>query len=198
MVLSQRERIAALLALIVVGALVADKLVVSPVLQRLQEAENRKQQLLAQLNEAQSLFDRRRLMERKWKTMLSDGLQDEAEAESRLVRALDKWSQATRLALTSVKPERVVSDKGMNEMTFVVAGQGSMNAVARFLWQVETAELPVKVKDMQLGLASSETGDSMSLELRLSALYLGAERKPVEKAPAQPQPQEANDEEQLL
>ncbi len=197
MVLSQRERIVALLALLVVGALVADALVVGPVLRRLRAVENHKQQLLAQLNEAQGLFERRRLMERKWKTMLSDGLQDEAEAESRLVRALDKWSQETRLALTSVKPERVASDKGLNEMTFVVAGQGGMNAVARFLWQVETAELPVKVKDMQLGLASSETGDSMSLELRLSALYLGAGHAPVEK-PSRPQPQEANDEEPLL
>ena len=198
MVLSKRERIAAILALMVVGALMADKLVIGPVLQRLRQVEDRKQELLAQVNEAQGLFERRRLMERKWKTMLADGLQNEGEAESRLVRALDKWSQDTGLALTSVKPERVASEKGLNEMTFVVAGQGSMNAVARFLWQVETAELPIKVKDMQLGLASSETGDSMSLELPLSVLYLGAEHKPVEQKSSQPQQPEANDEEQLL
>ncbi len=197
MVLSKRERIAALVTLVVVGALLADKLALTPALKRLQQVENRKQELLAQINEAQNLFERRRLMERKWKAMLSDGLQNDAEVESRIVRALDKWSQATRLTLTSVKPERLASDKGLKEITFVVAGRGRLEAVARFLWQVETAELPVKIKDLQLGSAS-EVGDSLSLQLRLSALYLGTEPKSSEKKPAQPEPPEGNNEEQQL
>jgi hypothetical protein len=136
------------------------------------------------------------MLERKWKTMLSDGLRTDAEAESRVVRALDEWSVDTRLMLTSVKPERVAGDKGLKEMAFVVAGKGSLDAVAKFLYKVETAELPIKVKDMQLGSAS-ESGDSMSLQLRLSALYLGAEDKSSEK-PGQSGQRETNNEEQLL
>jgi len=197
MVLSRRERIAAIITLIVVGALLVDKFALTPALKRLQQVENQKQELLAQINEARNLFERRRLMERKWKTMSSDGLQNDADVESRIVRALDKWSQDTRLTLTSVKPERLASDKGLKEITFVVAGRGRLDAVARFLWQVETAELPVKVKDMQLG-STSEAGDSMSLQLRLSALYLGAQRKSSEKKPAQPEQPKGNNEEQLL
>jgi len=197
MVLSRRERIAAIITLIVVGALLVDKFALTPALKRLQQVENQKQELLAQINEARNLFERRRLMERKWKTMSSDGLQNDADVESRIVRALDKWSQDTRLTLTSVKPERLASDKGLKEITFVVAGRGRLDAVARFLWQVETAELPVKVKDMQLG-STSEAGDSMSLQLRLSALYLGAQPKSSEKKPAQPEQPKGNNEEQLL
>jgi Tfp pilus assembly protein PilO len=197
MVLSRRERIAAIITLIVVGALLVDKFALTPALKRLQQVENQKQELLAQINEARNLFERRRLMERKWKTMSSDGLQNDADVESRIVRALDKWSQDTRLTLTSVKPERLASDKGLKEITFVVAGRGRLDAVARFLWQVETAELPVKVKDMQLG-STSEAGDSMSLQLRLSALYLDAQPKSSEKKPAQPEQPKGNNEEQLL
>jgi hypothetical protein len=61
-------------------------------------------------------------------------------------------------------------------MIFTVAGKGAIDSVARFLWQIETAALPIKIKDMQLG-SSSELGDSMSLQLHLSALYLGIQKK---------------------
>ncbi len=196
MVLSQRERIIALVTLLTVGALVLDRFILSPTLNRLDQLESEKQQLLAEVNEANNLIERRRLLERKWRAMLSDGLRSDADAESRIARALDEWSQDARLTLTSVKPERTTSDKGMREITFAVAGRGALDAVASFLYQVETAELPVKVTSMQLG-STSESGDNMSLQLRLSAIYVDAEQKSSETSPRPGQP-EANDEEQLL
>ncbi len=196
MVLSKRERIMALVTLLVVGAFVMDRFALTPILSGLARAENKKQQLRAEIDEAHRLFERRRLMERKWKAMLSSGLRSDAEAESRVARALDEWSEDARLTLTSVKPERTASDQGMKEITFVVAGRGSLDAAARFLYQIETAELPIKVKNMQLG-STSELGDNMSLQLRLSAIYPGVDRKPSETKP-QPRRSEANDEEQSL
>jgi hypothetical protein len=103
-------------------------------------------------------------------------LRNEAEAESRILTALREWSGAANMALSSIRPERVSSSRGLQEMIFTVAGRGSLESVARFLWQIETAVLPVKIKDMQLG-SSSEAGDSMSLQLHLSALYLGKQKK---------------------
>jgi hypothetical protein len=64
-------------------------------------------------------------------------------------------------------------------MILSVAGKGTLDSVARFVWQVETASLPVKIKDMQLG-SSSESGDSMSLQLHLSALYLRTQETPLD------------------
>jgi hypothetical protein len=194
--LSKRERVIALITVVVVGGLLADRLIVTPGLRQLTQTKNQKQELLAELTEARNLFERRRLLERKWKTMLSDGLRNDAEAESRVARALDEWSQDTRLTLTSVKPDRVAGDKGLKEMTFVVAGRGQLGSVAQFLYKAETAELPIKIKDMQLG-STSESGDSMSLQLRLSTLYLGAEEKSSNKQ-AQTKQAETNNEEQLL
>lgn len=194
--LSKRERVIALMAIVMVSGLFADYVIVTPGLKRLRETKDQKKQLLGELTEARNLFERRRLMERKWKTMLSDGLRNDAEAESRVARALDDWSQNARLTLTSVKPERMAGEKGLNEMAFVVAGRGQLGSVAHFLYKVETSELPIKIKDMQLG-STSESGDSMSLQLRLSALYLGAEEKSSNKQTQSSQP-EANNEEQLL
>ena len=196
MVLSKRERILAIATIAVVGFLVLSKFLIDPVADRFKQREMRKQQLLLELNEAQNLLQRRRLLEKKWKTLLSDGLRNEVEAESRVARALDGWSRQARLTLSSVKPERVASDKGFKEMTFAVAGTGTLEAIAQFLWQIETAPLPIKVKDIQLG-STSESGQSMSLQLRLSALCLSTEREPSGKKQPQEQQQEVKDEEQV-
>lgn len=174
MVLSKRERLILIVAIVAVAMLVADKFVVGPMSARRGEMKTHKLELQAELENAQLLFSRQKLMERKWKMLLSDGLKNDAEAESKIARALDEWSKDARLTLSSVKPERVASDKGLKEMTFVVAGMGSLEAVSRFLWQIETSPMPIKAKDMQIG-STNETGQSMSIQLRLSALSLGTE-----------------------
>ena len=189
--LSKRERIIAIIAVAAVGFLVLNKFLIGPVTGKLQQLETQKNQLRVELDEAQNLFHKRRVLEKEWKAAMSEGLRNEVEAESKVGRALNMWSDQTRLSLSSVKPERVASDQGLKEMTFAVAGTGSLRSVAQFLWQIETAALPIKVKSVQIGSAS-EAGDSMSLQLRLSALYLGEQPGPA--APAKP---EVNDEDDL-
>ena len=191
MVLSKRERIILIAAIACVGLLVVNKFVVEPVQAKLDGLEAQRQQLLGDLNEAELLIGNHRRMQAKWKAMLSHGLRSDTEAESRVLSALREWSGVAGLALSSIKPERVSSDGRLREMIFTVAGKGTLDSVARFLWQIETAALPVKIKDMQLG-SSSELGDSMSLQLHLSALYLGTQKKQLDTE----QP-EANDEEVL-
>jgi len=45
-----------------------------------------------------------------------------------------------------------------------------MNAIARFLWRVETAGIPIRLKELQLG-SRKEGTDDLTLQLRLSTLY---------------------------
>ena len=189
--LSKRERIILIATIACVGLFVAVKFVIDPVQAKRDDMESQRLQLMGDLNEAELLIGNHGRMQKKWDTMLSDGLRSETEAESRILSALREWSGAANMALSSIRPERLSSDKGLQEMIFTVAGRGTLESVARFLWQIETAALPVKIKDMQLG-SSSEAGDSMSLQLHLSALYLGAQKKQAE--PGQP---EAENEEAL-
>jgi len=176
MVLSKRERIILIVTLASVGLFVVNKFVIEPVQAELDQMEAQRQQLLGDLNEGQLLIGNHSRMQAKWRAMLSGGLRNDTEAESRVLGALREWSSAASLALSSIKPERVSSGGGLQEMIFTVAGKGTLESVARFLWQIETAALPVKIKDMQLG-SSSESGGSMSLQLHLSALYLGTQEK---------------------
>jgi hypothetical protein len=193
--LSQRERIIVLVTLLVVGALAADRLVLAPVTNGLGELKAERQKVLAQVGKAKNRLQEKQQRERK--KAAAAGFRSDAEAESGVAKALDKWAEDARLTLTSVKPDRVAGgDKGLKEILFVIAGKGSLDAVAWFLYQVETSELPVKVKHMQLG-STSEAGDNMSLELRISTLYLAADEKSAPKQ-SQPRQPEKTNEEQLL
>lgn len=189
MVLTQRERIILIVTLLCVGLLIVSKFVVDPVQARLDEMEAQRQQLQVDLEEAQVLMSNRSAMQRKWNTLVADGLRNDAEAESKVLSALGEWADGAGLALSSIKPDRVASDKGLQEMIFTVAGKGTIEAVSRFLWQIETAPLPAKVRDMQLG-SGSESDSTMSLQLHLSVLYLGTPKKRAESE----QPEVYNDE----
>lgn len=185
----------AIATVLVLGALAANTLVVDPLMDRRQETASQRLELEVRLVEAQTLFDQRRLLERRWKNLLSEDLRTDADAELRVARALDEWARQARLTLTSRQPDRTASAKGMREITFVVAGRGALDAVASFLHRVETADMPLKIIEMQLG-STGESGDNISLQLRLSTIYLGAGQRPVER-PSQ-RKQEAHDEDVLL
>jgi Tfp pilus assembly protein PilO len=195
--LSKRERIIVLTTVLVVGALVADKFVITPLWEGLGQLQEHRRQSRDQVTKAKNLLALKPQKEEQYQKLLKNGMASDAEAESRGISALDQWSKDAGLMLSSVKPDRTVGDKGLKEIVFTVAGKGSLDAVAWFLYQVETAELPLKVKYMQLG-STSEAGDSMSLELRLSTLYVAAatDEKSSRKQ-VQPK-QEKNNDDQIL
>ena len=193
--LSKRERIIVLATILVVGALVADRVILAPITNGLGELRTERQKSLAEVAKAKNLLQQKQQIEKK--KALAAALPSDAEAESSVAKALDKWAEDAGLTLSSVKPDRMAGgDKGLKEILFVIAGKGSLDAVAWFLYQVETSELPIKVKHMQLG-STSEAGESMSLELRISTLYLAAndQSSPKQSQPRQP---EKTNEEQLL
>jgi len=179
MVLTKRERIILIVTLLCVGLLIVSKFVVDPAQARLDEMEAQRQQLQGDLEEAQMLLGNRGTMQRKWNTLVADGLRNDAEAESKVLSDLGEWADNAGLSLSSIKPDRVASYKGLQEMIFTVAGKGTIEAVSRFLWQIETAALPARIRDMQLG-SGSESESTMSLQLHLSVLYLGAPQKQTE------------------
>ncbi len=184
MILSKRERYIVAATIIAVFILVLDRYIVTPFLHRRAQVESEKQDLLREMESAINQFARRRQMAQKWQDMLAAGLKsDAAEAESRVLHAVRNWSHESGLRLSSVKPERIAREGDLQEITFQAAGTGSMRSVAQFLWRLETASLLLKVKELQLG-SRKEGADDLSLQLRISALYLPAEREPASAASA--------------
>ncbi|MGE5297521.1 MAG: type 4a pilus biogenesis protein PilO [Solirubrobacterales bacterium] len=196
MVLTKRERILAIATILVVGLLALNTIVITPVLNLRRQTSDERIELEAQLEEAQNLFQRRVQLERKWKDLLAGDMQSDADMETCIAKNMNEWARQTGLTLPSIKPERSTNEKGYTEITFVAAGRGSLESVASFLYRIETSELPVRVTNMQLG-SSSESGNDMSLQLRVSAICLGDPSKAPMETPQKPQ-SEKNDEDETL
>jgi hypothetical protein len=141
------------------------------------------------MENARSLLKRRRVQGRRWQRMLDGGMKrGPAEAESQLLRSLRDWAAEARLRLSSLRPERSLEETELPEITVHAAGTGSMAAVTRLLWRVQTARIPAKIKLLQLGSRRDGT-DDLSLHLKVSTLYFPAAPAPSRQvAGAAPRP----------
>jgi len=173
--MSKRERHIALAAIAALVLLVADHYVLRPIATYRAQAESEFQKAKGDMELAESLFSRRKLMANKWNEMIAGGLKaNPGEAESQVLHAMRNWAEEAGLTLWSMKPERLDNGGELPEIIFQAAGTGSMSAVSRFLWLAETTSMPLRVKDLQVG-SRQEGADTLSLQLRLSTLYLRAE-----------------------
>jgi len=174
MALSKRETWIAVIAALAVALLVADRYLITPLMQSGAALDAEQQRLVGQMENAGRLFERRRLMGHKWQEMTAGGLaSDPSQAEGRVLHAVRNWAEDAGLLLSSVKPERRDQQEGgMGQIAVQAAGTGNMRSVARFLWQVETSTLPVRIREVQLG-SRTEGADDLSLQLKLSTLYAG-------------------------
>jgi hypothetical protein len=174
MVLSRRERYVLIGTLVAVGALAADRLVMSPLLNRVNETQARRDNLLSELERAKTLLSYRHDLAPRWRQMVQTGMKnDPAEAESQVLHAIRDWAEESGLSLSLLKPDRLTEKTRLPEIGFQASGTGTMNGVARFLWRARTASIPIKVAEVQIS-ARKEGTDDLSFQLRLSTVYAPA------------------------
>jgi len=175
MVLSQRERYIAIATGIVFLLFLIYTFIFTPLMDGRNRIRSEKERLLTQLDQAQRVFDRKQQLSAQWKEMRDGGLgADPSAIESRVLSSVQHWSEACGLPISNLKPDRVRGDGELREIYFSLALTGDMEAVGRFLWEVENCELPLRIKEFQLGSRGGD-GSDLSLQIKLSALYLAGD-----------------------
>lgn len=179
---SGRERLIVLVLAVALVALALDRWALTPLLDRGDEAETRKTVLLNEMATAESLLTRRHTLEPRWRQMLAGSMKrDPAEAESQVLHALGSWAADAGFNIVSLKPERSTKETLLPEIDVRAAGTGPMSAVSRFLWHLEMADIPLKVKTIQIA-SRREGSDDLSVQLQISTLYLSDQAKAKPKA----------------
>jgi len=175
MFLSKRERTIAVVTVVAVAMLLLDRYALTPILDRRAQLDADRQRVESSLAQAGALFGRKKHLGPRWRRMVAAGLDSKpADAESRVLHAMRDWSHASGLVLTSLKPEGTPRSHGLLSMNFRASGTGGMRAVAGFLWRLQTASLPVRVNEVQIG--SRKAGkDDLTLQIRLSSLCVAAD-----------------------
>ena len=171
MALSVRERylVLAMAAVIVLYGL--DRYAVSPLLEQRHDVAIQSISLSGELQQADLLLTNHPVRQAQWRTMSGQGLRNDAQqAESDLLAALGEWSGRSGLALPSIQPQRSIQDGELHQLVFQVTGNGLMQAVTRFLFELESSDMPVRVVTLTIS-ARSEGDDELSVQIRISTIY---------------------------
>jgi hypothetical protein len=173
MVLSKREKNIAIITGGVLLLFLFYSFVLIPVMDGRGRIQSEKERLETQLAQARRVIDRREQLSEQWEEMKAGGLgADPSVIESRVLGAVGQWSQECGLPISTVKPDRDRNEgAGLREIFFNLVLAGDMEAVGRFLWEVENSALPLRIKEFQLGSRGGDGAD-LSLQIKLSALYL--------------------------
>ena len=174
MVLSKRERLIAVVTLLVLMIFIIDRYVLTPFLEAKENISIEKQGLMNEMQQAAKVFRHRNRINDEWQAMIKGGLgSDPSALESRILHEIRQWSSDYNVTLSSIKPNHNGSDEAaiLKEIIFNVACRGSMDSIGQFLWQIENSQLPLRIIEFQLGAREAD-GRDMSLQLKLSTAYL--------------------------
>lgn len=172
MKLSTRERYIAIATGAVVLLLVLDSFIVTPWLAAREDLATRLEVRREEMTRAEQTFTNLRRAKRRWAELAGATLKaDASEAEGQLLNSLRDWSEDSGLSVSAVRPDRMGGSNGFGRVALRATGTGRMRDVTRFLWNVETAKVPVRLEELQV--ATRKPGeDDLTLQFTLATIYL--------------------------
>jgi hypothetical protein len=87
------------------------------------------------------------------------------------------WADAAGVSLSLLQRERQTEKTPLPTIAFQAAGTGSMESVTKLLWRMQNATIPVRVTELQVW-ARNEGTDDLSVQMRLSTVYLPGSQPP--------------------
>ena len=170
MILSKRERYIVIGTVAAIGLLVLDHFVLTPYFDARSTVQTQSDEVTKQLNDASALFSKKRNLTKIWTDIQAGGLKsDPSDAESQAWHAVLDWVQEAGVNPVSLKPGRQTAKGPFLVSDFHVQATGSMSAVSRLLWSVETSSIPLRITDIQLQ-SRKEGTDDLNLQLGVSTL----------------------------
>src|SRR5438552_10781436 len=177
MVLSKRERFISIATAAVIGILLLDYLMVEPMLQQRKDLAAQILKHQEELHRAKQLIYNSRGMTGIW-SELSRGqlLRNPSEAESQLAHSVDEWAHDAGLNLASSRATATAErENGFNKITVRATGNGGIAQIARFLWRVQTASIPVRATGPLVTRDKAGT-DALTVPVAVSTIQQSAGR----------------------
>jgi hypothetical protein len=176
--LTTRQQRLSLIALLLVGLLVVDRVLLPPLIRAWKDRAARLATLKKNVTQGALLLDREQAIRARWDQMRTNTLVPETSvAEQQLLQAFDRWAQRSRIGITAVRPQWKRTAEDYATLECRVDGFGSLTALTRFLYELERDPLGLKVDLVDI-TARDARGDQLSLGLQVSALMLNPTLNP--------------------
>ncbi len=167
---AQRKQRLLLIAGVCVALLAGDRLVLSPLASSWKSRSARIQELKKSISNGNMLLDRRDTLLKRWDAAKTQVLPaDGPTAENKVLSAVNGWASSSGLSVNSLLP-RWIEDEDVGPRVEVrVSGTGNLDEVSRFLYELETSEMALRLESVELR-ARDDAGREIALDARFSGL----------------------------
>lgn len=173
---NQRERLLIIVAAVSVLLLGLNTFVLNPLVRTWKARAVRMGELRASLQKSAVLLDREGMIRERWTQMKSQALPGNVSvAENEVLKAVDRWAQESKISFTSLKPQWKRNADDYMALECRADAFGSMQAVTRFLYNMERDPLALRVEDVEI-TARDTTGQQLSLAVKVSGLLLDGQQ----------------------
>jgi hypothetical protein len=176
-VLSKREKYIATTTIGLVAALAIYYIVIGPYLDRYDELQTERATAIKTQGDNNNLLLLQAKKTDGWNAMLKNGLEaDYSTAQSRTQQMLQNWARDAQINIENVSSEPVSVQKSDFQvinfnLDFNTQGDQAMRHIARFLWSIESAAIPIRLSDIHFQ-STREGTDQLGVKLVVSALYM--------------------------
>jgi hypothetical protein len=169
---SKRQKLLLIAAGAGVLLLVLDSLVLSPLVSLWQDRQKHLTELRESYARGTEKLKRQDLIQARWDGMRTNTLPGSvSQAESDLLKSLDRWRQASGVGpgSTALQWKQASDDYLTLECRTDVTG--TMDTLARFLYEMQKGPLGLKIEEIDISSHDNE-GQQLSLGLQVSGLML--------------------------
>jgi hypothetical protein len=176
MAVKSNERTLMIAAMLCLGLLAGKQLVWKPVKAGWDRRAARITELDTKLFRGERLLESEEKVDREWTAMRAQSLPgSSADAESRVLAAVNRWSGESRMTVTSQRPRWLPTEpEEGGRLEVRVSGNGDMRSISRFLYELERDPLALRLEDVTIQ-ARDERGTALTLDARLTGLVVPEE-----------------------
>ena len=171
MALSRRERTIVIVTGLAVAIFAGDRYVLTPYFDARKKVADERDALVKKLDDTTRLFKKRGRMEKEWNQMIAGGLASNAADAERQLLAVRDWAQESGLTNLSTTPRREPRNDQTQIVRLDASANGSLASVAKLLWRIETARVPLKVDELDLRSRTDGT-DDLAVTFKVSTIWV--------------------------
>ena len=173
MKIDNRQRLLAVLAIVIVALFVMDKLVITPLTESWKSRSASLAQLRKSIEQGNMLIQRESHTRKRWNELRKATLPVNAsQAEKELLGAFEKWSAESRVSISSIRPQwKKGATDDYSVLECRVDAAGTLPVMAKFLYEIESSPMAVRTESVEL-TARDNNGEQIALGLLISAIRL--------------------------
>jgi hypothetical protein len=176
--IKNRQQMLIIVAGVAIGLLVADSLVLTPLIKSWKSRLVQITDLKKKVVDGEKLIKREDALKSRWALMQKNALpNNNSLAEQQVLKAFDSWSQDARISVNSITPQWKRDSEEYQTLECRVDASGSAGTLAKFLFNLERDPMALKIESVEINARDKE-GKNLSLGLQTSGLVLnGVEEK---------------------